>query len=447
MAETGKENETIRIGLGETVITPRENLLMRGFARSQVATGVHDDLHARTLVVEGVNGKTVAVMTLSLVYLERELVERIRKEVNAATGIQEDHILVSCTHTHAGPYVEKAPESYQEFLVERSAASAAEAWENRRPGRIGIDSTELLELGRNRRRLLYGGLHPDPQLAIVKVEDTEGSLRGVMFNYGCHPSTLDWRNTLYSEDWPYYAVKGLKRELGGEVWAAYLQSAQGDINTGYSSELSAVGVDMPVRNYWYIEVKGNQMAEAVLEALPSVETADRLDVDSVTGFFDFPLRESFPVTLEQAERDAGEVDRELEEAENDPELAGTRRLDLIRFKHFSAHQRLEFAKKYYGEEHPESISMEMQAVRIGDAVFVSLPGEVFSEIALEIKKRSPFAKTYAAGVANGYYGYMPTAEEFIEGDYEVDGCKYSPRAAGVCVESGLELINRLKERM
>ena len=68
---------------------------------------------------------------------------------------------------------------------------------------------------------------------------------------------------------------------------------------------------------------------------------------------------------------------------------------------------------------------------------------MFSEIALAVKRQSPYAKTYAAGVAGGYDGYMPTAKDFIEGDYEVDGCKYSPAAERVMIESALDVIGRL----
>lgn len=436
----------IRIGLGETVITPRDNVLMHGFARSQMATGVHDELHARTLIVQDDRGGAVAIMSLSLVIIERYLALRIREGVTAATGIPPENILISCTHTHSGPHVEKASESYRDFLVEAAVNSAADAWNTRFRGRIGIGSTMLLELGRNRRRLLYGGIHPDPELAVMKIEDDTGMLRGVMFNFGCHPSTLDWQNTYYSEDWPYYAIAGIKKELGAALWTTFLQSAQGDINTGYSSELSAVGADMPVRNYWYIEIKGNQMSDAVLAALPAIETTDDLTVDAASDVFAFPLRESFPITLEEAEKNAADADERLARYIGDPEYAGTRKLDQIRFNHFSSHQRLEFAKIFYSGSFPKTAEIEMQAIRIGDSVFFSLPGEIFSEIALSVKKRSPFAKTFGAGVANGYYGYMPTAKEFIEGDYEVDGSRYSPKTEAVCIESALEVIGRLKNK-
>ena len=171
----------LKVGVGETIITPQENLLMRGFARSQVATGVHDDLYARSLFVEDADGTGIVMMTLSLVYIDRELLKRIRENTSRETGIPEDHIIISCTHTHAGPWVQKAGDSYRNFLLEQAVKSAVTAWENRVPGRLGIGSTVVMELGRNRRRLLYGGIHPDPQVGIIKAEDAQGKLIGVFF--------------------------------------------------------------------------------------------------------------------------------------------------------------------------------------------------------------------------------------------------------------------------
>lgn len=434
----------IKAGLGETIITPQENLQMRGFARSQVATGTHDDLHARSLVIEGKDGTSVVMMTISLCSLAREYVEQIRTIINEQTGIPETNILISCNHTHAGPRVGRTGEQYLTFLIKQAAASAVEAWNNRIPARIGSGATVVMELGRNRRRLLYGGLHPDPEVGIIKIEDAAGNLMGVLFNYGCHPSALDWRNRLYSEDWPYYAIQGIKKANGENVWGAYFQSAEGDINVGYSAELSAVGADMPIRNYEYIEIKGNQMADAVLDALPDIKTSGDCDIRAAIGFFDYPTRKSFPITLKQAEKESAATHIKLASLEKKDNIEGTRILDKVRVEVFQTGQRLRTARRFYSSgKLPETMTIEHQAIRIGDTVFAAVPGEVFSEIGLKIKEESPFEKTFVIGLANGYGGYMPTAQEFIEGDYEVDGCMYGRNAGSVCVDSALELIRKL----
>lgn len=448
----------LRIGLGETVITPDEAVRMHGFARSQVSTGTHDELHARSLLVEDAEGSAAVLMAVSLCTMSGDYGAAIRAGITQATGISGERIVVACTHTHSGPTVGSSPDTcseeevaesaasprYRQFLVERCVASAVEAWQGRAPGRIGIASTHVLELGRHRRTLQYGGLHPDPEVAVIRIEDAGGGLRGVAFNYGCHPSALDWQNTLFSEDWPYYAIRGVKEQVGDDVWAAYFQAAQGDINVGYQAELSAVGVDMPVRSYDYIQIKGAQMADAVLAALPDIETASDVAVATAIDCFDYPLRQSYPVSLEQAQAEADAARAQLAVAEADPELRGTRRGDEARRRDFQADQRLQAARQFYeAEERPATRSLQQQAVRIGDAAFVSFPGEMFSDIGLAIKGRSPLDKTYVLGVACGPGGYLPSAKEFAEGDYEVDGSAYSPETEAVCIESSVELLRRV----
>jgi hypothetical protein len=439
----------IKVGLGETVITPPVNMLMAGFARSQVSTGVHDALHARTLIVEDATGNVAVLMTVSLVGVNRELAGRIREGIKEKTGIPGDKIVITATHTHAGPSVGRGRDDgseYPDLLVTKCVESAVIAWKNRVPGRIGIGSAEVFELGRNRRRLLYGGIHPDPEVAVIKIENARGKLLGVAFNYGCHPSGLDWSNTLFSEDWPFFAINKIKESLGENVWVAFYQGAQGNINVGYTAELSAVGVEMPVRSYWYIEKKGNQMADAVLKALPSVKTGNDHVVKTARGNFDYPLRDSYPVTVKEAEKDAAVAAEELTKLENRPELTGTRTLDNAKVEVFSANQRLNAAKRFYNNpDRPKIRSLEQQAVRIGDAVFVTFPGELFAEIGLRIKKESPFKKTYILGLAAGEGGYLPASKEFTDGDYEVDGSDYGPQTENACVGFSLELIGRITD--
>ena len=56
------------------------------------------------------------------------------------------------------------------------------------------------------------------------------------------------------------------------------------------------------------------------------------------------------------------------------------------------------------------VAAEVQAIRIGDFVLVTFPGEAFAEVGLRIKKRSPMPKTFVAGYSNGWIGYAPTAD-------------------------------------
>ena len=61
----------------------------------------------------------------------------------------------------------------------------------------------------------------------------------------------------------------------------------------------------------------------------------------------------------------------------------------------------------------------VQAVRIGDVAIVGVPGEFFTVLGEEIKRRSPFRYTYVFELANDYIGYIPDRPGFDRGGYQV----------------------------
>jgi hypothetical protein len=87
----------------------------------------------------------------------------------------------------------------------------------------------------------------------------------------------------------------------------------------------------------------------------------------------------------------------------------------------------------------------MQAIRLGDMVFVTFPNEVYSEIGLAVKKLSPYKKTFVFTVAGGHGGYIPTAAEYLEGGYVANGSPFAPESEQVMINSSLKLIGRLAD--
>lgn len=67
---------------------------------------------------------------------------------------------------------------------------------------------------------------------------------------------------------------------------------------------------------------------------------------------------------------------------------------------------------------PDSVSILLQAFRIGDLGVASIPFEVFAETGLEIKRRSPLGSRFTVELANGGYGYLPTPAQHKLGGYE-----------------------------
>jgi hypothetical protein len=81
---------------------------------------------------------------------------------------------------------------------------------------------------------------------------------------------------------------------------------------------------------------------------------------------------------------------------------------------------------------PLTYKLPLQAIRIGDGAIGTLPGEIFAETGLKLKKNSPFRYYFTISQANGQFGYVPTEEQFSLGGYETWLC------SGSLLETGAE---------
>ncbi|MFL5772192.1 MAG: neutral/alkaline non-lysosomal ceramidase N-terminal domain-containing protein [Flavisolibacter sp.] len=441
----------IKVGVGEAMITPPNpvGFPMAGYDRGKnTSTGVHDQLYARSIVVEGEGGASVVLMSVAVVNVSEEIIDKIRTGVQTQTGIPFKSVAISSTHTHSGPVIGNPDSSYARFFIARCVESAVQAWKHRVPGKIGFGSTEIFGLAYNDRRMNHGGIPVDPEAAVIKIEDAQGKLMGVFFNFGCHPSALDLHNLLFTEDWPYYAIKGIKDQIGANVMVGYFQSAQGDAKVGYQAELSAVGADMNgLRTFDFAEKKGRIMTDAVLKLLPSIQTSGDLQVQSTYDHFSFPRRTTFPYTHAQALSWQKEAQTKLAEKEKQLGISiGPRTLDTYKVDLWLANQAVSKSQWIENHPNPAPILMPMQAIRLGNTVFVTFPSEVFTEIGLEVKQQSPYKNTFILGVAGDFGGYLPTAAEYLEQGYAVNGSPFAPECEQVMVHAAHELIIRVTEK-
>ena len=67
-----------------------------------------------------------------------------------------------------------------------------------------------------------------------------------------------------------------------------------------------------------------------------------------------------------------------------------------------------------------AVQVEVQAIQVGPAVFVTNPAEFFCQLGFEIKERSPFKFTFPVFLDNDCIGYVPSEEAFGAngGEYE-----------------------------
>ena len=195
---------------------------LAGFAaRQSVASGIHDDLFARALVLEN-RGEVAALVSVDVLALPGEFVNRVRRAIAERTGIGPETVMVACTHTHAGPVTistffnpeETVDANYMDELADAITESVAVAWRERFPARVGVGSGQVVGVGANRRS---ADLKPiDEEIGIIKIEDADRRLRAVCINYACHPTVLGPDNLLVTGDFPAFAIERIEKAIGAD---------------------------------------------------------------------------------------------------------------------------------------------------------------------------------------------------------------------------------------
>ncbi|MEX2015078.1 MAG: neutral/alkaline non-lysosomal ceramidase N-terminal domain-containing protein, partial [Candidatus Hydrogenedentales bacterium] len=228
----------LRAGAAKASIVPPFPVHMGGFGdRMKHFEGVHDDLFARALVLENDELAVIFVAT-DLMALDKKLVEQARAKITKETSVPREHILISCAHNHSAPsyyqFEEDADQQKtRDFFAEQFAAAAIEAWEARRPARIGYANGEVKGATRNRQQGNETVI--DTQLGVLRVEEPETrAVIATLFNFTGHPVILGSDNLQLSGEFPGAASRTVEQVLGGV--ALFTQGACGDITVHRSGD-------------------------------------------------------------------------------------------------------------------------------------------------------------------------------------------------------------------
>ncbi len=432
-------------GFSKNSISPPIGAPLAGFAARQgFCEGIHDELFARALVIEK-GGTTVAFVSLDVLAVSSEFAGRVRENIERRTGIRQDAVTIAATHTHAGPVTirtffnpdETLDNAYMEKLATAVEDSVVTAFDNKFPARVGVGSGFVSGIGVNRRTPDKQPI--DEEIGIIKVEDLQGNTKAVFINYACHPTVLGSNNLLATGDFPYFTVEKVERMTGGS--AMFVNGTQGNISMGHSSELSAIGIITPGRTFEHAEELGHKLADAALEVLPSIKTSENLEISSVSIPFPIPLKK-YPSQAETAGT-LKKANEYLQSLDGNGERSAEELDNFLRAKSAALYASIENFYTLETEKFTDRImEIELQGIRLGEAVFIAVPAEVFVEIGLELKKRAPH-KTYIVGIANGYIGYMPTSDSYKVGGYEVVSARCTAETHHLFIDKAVELEKRL----
>ncbi len=438
--------QQLRLGVAEVDITPPVGAPLAGYYYNRDATGVHDPLHVKAMVLEQ-GGVKVAMAALDLVSLPRDIVESARAMLQQRIGLVPDHVMISATHAHSTPVVLTNPsrynlegkdkevaQAYTDSLAGKIAEAVIEANSKLEPVEMRAGIGEEKTLSFNRRFIMKDGsigwnpgkLNPkiawpagpiDPGLPVLYFESPDGTTPVAAYvNFGLHQDTTG--GLKISADFSYSLGQILKMAKGDSFFPMFTIGAAGNVVHVDTSRSD------PQRSYQEASRIGAVLAG---DALNVIQKAPVVSAS--------PIRVSdeilhFPVPLYTQE----EVDwaTRMQATYNTSKAAPF--LDLVK-----AARILELNAR-----HGKPLDAEVQVFTLGDKVaIVGFPGEMFAEFGLQLKEDSPFPITILAELANGALVYIPNRIAYEEGNYEPTAARLPEGAGEKLVDSALDQLLKL----
>lgn len=450
-ATTAARLGQFRAGAAASVITPPLGISINGYFNDRRAQHIHDELHARCLVLD--DGKTkLAIVVCDSCMIPRTVMDEAKKLIAQRSGIPADHVLTSATHTHTGPtctsvFQSDPAKDYQQFLAGRIADAVQCAVNNLAPAKIGWGVGRVPGEVFNRRWRMKPGAIPanpfggtndlarmnppvespdliepagptDLEVSVVSVQSAEGRPLALLANYSLH-----------------YVGTSRGNDISADYFGAFCDRIQQLLDADRQDPpfvaLLSNGTSGDINN---INFRQKAPARKPYEQIQHVADAVATEAHRVCQglkYHDFA-----PLSVAQTELRLGV---------RLPNAAEVERAEGILAK--AQGRSLSTAEEIYAretvliKEYPKEVPVIVQAMRIGDLGIVAIPCEVFVEIGLEIKARSPLKPTFTIELANGYNGYLPTPEQHRLGGYET----WRARSSYLETEASTKIVGAVKE--
>lgn len=420
----------LKVGVGVTVINPSLDVPLAGYYYPRNPGGVHDDLHAKALLID--NGQArIVLVACDLVRLARAAVEDARCRIQKSLGIPPDHFLITATHSHTGPQL--VPK-YVEKLGGWIADSVEAAMDNTQPARLFHAVAEEPSLPHNRRYRMKDGIvatNPgflnsrvvspvgpvDPRLAVLTAQTPQGRRMLTWVNYALHQDTTG--GDRISADYSGFMARDLAASEGAEMATIFTIGAAADINHW---DVHQPG---PQRGYATAGHIGEVLASRVREAYAHLSAVDSTPIHALASTLNLRFQKVSASDVEKAERIL-----------STPPPPG---IDFTLDRVWAAK-----VIKIRQSKTPE-LKAEVQVLTLGSLAFVGIPGELFVQLGMEIVRRSPFPNTFILELANQDIGYIPTKEAFEQGAYEPTSSVVAPGTGERIVDEALALLNQCRQ--
>ncbi len=450
---------SLKAGAATSNITPEIGLdIIGGFAPIP-STNIHDELHARCLVLDDGHTK-IALVVCDLLGISRSLSLSAREQIEKATGIPSQNVMISGTHTHSATSAlgerwynsDQELDDYLKFVTRRICDGVRRAVHNLRPAQVGFGSVDVPEHVFNRRWFMQEGspalrspfgkvdkvrMNPpggvpeliepagpiDPTVSFIAVRDLSGRMISIFSAYSLH-YVGGVAGADISAD--YFAIfcESLKKQIpdSGDdppFVALLANGTSGDIN---NINFRTPRPGKPA--YEQMRYVAEDVARKVHDSLANVTWQETTTLATRYRELDVKWRTMEPALLDWALQ-----------TQTNPENIG--KPNDIAVIYADRVQRLAKAS-------PET-KLPVQVLRIGDICIGTSPCETFAEIGIDYRKRSSVSHSFMVELAHGYYGYLPTPRHFELGGYETwPGTNYlEPTASEKITGALLEMTSEV----
>ncbi|HLJ92128.1 MAG TPA: hypothetical protein VKU02_02940 [Gemmataceae bacterium] len=434
----------LRAGAAAVVINPPTGTPMAGYYSARGSTAILDNLYCKSLVLEQ-DSVRIALVVCDLISLPRRSITEARRLIEKEAGIPGSHVMISATHTHTGPVVARESSRddldggssdlgrrYTEALPALIAQSVSEALKKVAPAHLQAARTKEDHLSFNRRFFMRDQtvswnprkLHPDivkpagpidPEVAFLQFATPQSKPIATYVNFAMHPDTTG--GDAISADYPGVLARLLTECQGPDVITVFANGCCGNLNH---------------RNIGWADVQkgphearriGTVLAGDVCDAFPLLQPLKTGGLQVKSTIVALPLAPVRAAEIVQA--------KDVLKRMRDPK---TPFLEKVK-----AFQVLDVAAR---DGKPWEV--EVQVISWGNQVaWVSLPGEIFVELGLAIKKASPFPYTFIAELANGSIGYIPDQPAYAQGNYEVVSARCAEGSGEMLVEAAVRALKDL----
>src|SRR5215213_3807653 len=247
----------LKVGAAAVVITPPAGTPLAGYYSERGSKTVLDDIYAKAIVLE-LGDTKAALVVCDLISLPRHTVTEARRQVEAATGIPAAHVMLSATHTHTGPVLNRESaldelvgatsdlgRRYTEKLPELIAKSVTEANKKLAPARASAALVKEEGVSFNRRFHMRDGtvswnpakrnpdiVRPagpiDPDVGVVYFDTPKNAPVATYVNFAMHPDTVGGEGV--SADYPGVLAKLLGEYRGPDMVTVFANGCCGNIN-------------------------------------------------------------------------------------------------------------------------------------------------------------------------------------------------------------------------